>query len=163
MTIPKGPGRQPPRGKPQTPRVPTPGEILAAAQAAVVAAQAAAGDAFDSAQLTATQAFDTAVRLPPASMQLAAQLPDLIENLTVAVERLNSTIDRLDRTLTLAEPALIAYDKLLTRLETLSAAGGEAVSRLEKLPGLSLLGRLTGLTREDPDPEPPPSRPRRIK
>ncbi|MEV6068933.1 hypothetical protein AB0L82_20485 [Nocardia sp. NPDC052001] len=162
MTSPKEPGQQPPRGKPQAPRVPMPSDILAAAQAAVLAAQAAAGDALDSAQLTATQAFDTAVRLPPASMQLAAQLPDLIENLTIAIERLNSTIDRLDRTLALAEPGFVAYDKLLTRLESLSAVAEDAFGRLEKLPGVSLLGRLTGAIRETAAPEPAP-KPRRIK
>ncbi|MEU0544014.1 hypothetical protein [Nocardia sp. NPDC005978] len=163
MTDPKGSARkpQPPRPRSGTPRVPNPADILAAAQAAVEAAQAAAGQALDSAQVTATSAFDTAVRLPPASIQLAAQLPDLIENLTVAVNRLNSTIDRLDRTLALAEPAFVAYDKLLIRLESLTALGEQALTRLDKLPGVSLLTRLTGRDNTPPPPSEPPPRARR--
>ncbi|WP_433562211.1 hypothetical protein ACQP1O_32615 [Nocardia sp. CA-151230] len=160
MTNPKGSDRQP--AKPSTSRVPTAGDILAAAQAAVEAAQSAAGQALDSAQVTASTAFDTAVRLPPASIQLAAQLPDLIQSLTIAVERLNSTIDRLDRTLALAEPAFVAYDKILTRLEAVTALGEEVFTRLDKLPGVSLLGRLTG-TRENPEPVPPESKSRRSR
>ncbi|MGV9411733.1 hypothetical protein ACWDOP_17615 [Nocardia sp. NPDC003693] len=159
MTDPKGSARkpQPQRAKSGAPRVPNPADILAAAQAAVEAAQAAAGQALDSAQVTATSAFDTAVRLPPASIQLAAQLPDLIENLTVAVNRLNSTIDRLDRTLALAEPAFVAYDKLLIRLESLTALGEEVLTRLDKLPGVSFLTRLTGRDSTPPtEPESPP-------
>ncbi|MTE16189.1 hypothetical protein [Nocardia aurantiaca] len=167
MTNPKGSDRHNPasRAKPSSSRVPTPGDILAAAQAAVEAAQTAAqaavevaqtaaGQALDSAQVTASAAFDTAVRLPPASIQLAAQLPDLIRSLTTAVERLNATIDRLDRTLALAEPAFVAYDRLLTRLESVTALGEEVVSRLDKLPGVSLLGRITG-SRETAEAEPP--------
>ncbi|MEU6584093.1 hypothetical protein [Nocardia sp. NPDC046763] len=160
MTNPKGSDRQP--AKPSTSRVPTAGDILAAAQAAVEAAQSAAGQALDSAQVTASTAFDTAVRLPPASIQLAAQLPDLIQSLTIAVERLNSTIDRLDRTLALAEPAFVAYDKILTRLEAATALGEEVFTRLDKLPGVSLLGRLTG-TRGNPEPEPPEGKSRRSR
>lgn len=162
MTNPKGNDPQDPaRAKPAS-RVPTPGDILAAAQAAAQAAQTAAGQALDSAQVTATTAFDTAVRLPPASIQLAAQLPDLIQSLTIAVERLNSTIDRLDRTLALAEPAFVAYDKILHRLESLTAMGEEVFARLDRLPGVSLLGRLTG-GRETPEPEPPQDKPGRSR
>ena len=44
------------------------------------------------------------MRVPPASAQIAAQLPDLLENLAVATERLNTTIDRMERYMALAEP-----------------------------------------------------------
>lgn len=164
MTNPKGSDQQnpAPRGKGSSSRVPSAGDILAAAQAAVEAAQNAAGLALDSAQVTASTAFDTAVRLPPASIQLAAQLPDLIQSLTTAVERLNSTIDRLDRTLALAEPAFVAYDRILTRLESVTALGEDVLERLDRLPGVSLLGRLTG-TRDNPEPEPPQEKSRRRK
>lgn len=163
MTNPKGndPQDREPRAKPAS-RVPTPGDVLAAAQAAAQAAQSAAGQVLDSAQVTATTAFDTAVRLPPASIQLAAQLPDLIQSLTIAVERLNSTIDRLDRTLALAEPAFVAYDKILHRLESLTALGEEVFARLDRLPGVALLGRLTG-GRDTPEPEPPQDKPGRSR
>ncbi len=161
MTNPKGSDRPNPAPR-STSRVPTAGDILAAAQAAVEAAQTAAGQALDSAQVTATTAFDTAVRLPPASIQLAAQLPDLIQSLTIAVDRLNSTIDRLDRTLALAEPAFVAYDRVLTRLESVTALGEEVVTRLDKLPGVSLLGRIAG-ARENPEPEPPEDKSRRSR
>lgn len=153
MTTPKGPGRKPP------PRVPSASDILAAAQAAVEAAQNAAGQALDAAQLTAGSAFDTAVRLPPASVQLASQLPDLIENLSTAIDRLNQTVDRLDRTLALADPAFQAYDRLLPRLEAMVSFGEEVFNRLARLPGVSLLGRLG--TRDEPQPPPPEPKSRR--
>lgn len=150
MTNPKGDSGRKPSGA----RVPGATEILAAAQAAAHAAQTAAGQAIDAAQVTAGTAFGTAVRLPPASVQLAAQLPDLIENLAIAIDRLNSTIDRLDRTLALADPAFAAYDRLLPRLEAVIALGEEVFNRLSKLPGISMLGRLTGREAEPPQPEP---------
>ncbi len=138
--------------KPGTPRVPGASDLIAAAQAAAEAAQRAAGQALDAAQATAGQAFDTAVRLPPASVQLAAQLPDLIENLSMAIDRLNRTIDRLDRTLALADPAFAAYDRLLPRLEAMVSMGEEVFNRLSRLPGVSMIGRLTG--RENAPSEP---------
>ncbi len=150
MTNPKGGSGRKPSGA----RVPGATEFLAAAQAAAQAAQTAAGQALDAAQVTAGTAFGTAVRLPPASVQLAAQLPDLIENLATAIDRLNSTIDRLDRTLALADPAFAAYDRLLPRLEAVIALGEDVLSRLAKLPGISMLGRLTGRESEPPEPEP---------
>ncbi|WP_036499905.1 MULTISPECIES: hypothetical protein [Nocardia] len=158
MTNPKGDSGRKPGGA----RVPGATEILAAAQAAAQAAQTAAGQAIDAAQVTAGTAFGTAVRLPPASVQLAAQLPDLIENLATAIDRLNSTIDRLDRTLALADPAFAAYDRLLPRLEAVIALGEDVLSRLSKLPGISMLGRLTG-GREAEPPQPAPKSRRRGK
>lgn len=152
MTNPKGTGR-----KGQS-RAASPGDLIAAAQAAVEAAQNAAGQVLDAAQLTAGTAFDTAVRLPPSTVQLAAQLPDLIDNLSTAIDRLNQTVDRLDRTLALADPAFQAYDRLLPRLEAMVAFGEEVFNRLARLPGVSLLGRLG---REEPEPEAPQPKPRR--
>ncbi|MEV4128987.1 hypothetical protein [Nocardia sp. NPDC049707] len=160
MTTPKGGGRKASTPKVPGGRVPSPGDILAAAQSAVEAAQSAASQALDAAQLTAGQAFDAAVRLPPASAQLAAQLPDLIASLSIAIERLNSTIDRLDRTLTLADPAFAAYDRLLPRLEAMIGLGEDLFTALAKLPGVSLLGRFTGKPAEPPAP---PERPKRIR
>ncbi|WP_327114134.1 hypothetical protein OHB12_33585 [Nocardia sp. NBC_01730] len=156
MTNPKRPGRRPSTPKLPGGRVPGPSDILAAAQATVEAAQTAAGQALEAAQLTASSAFDAAVRLPPASAQLAAQLPDLVESLSIAVERLNSTIDRLDRTLALADPAFAAYDRLLPRLEAMIALGEDVLSRLSKVPGVALLGKLTGLSTPEKPVEPPP-------
>ncbi|BDU01622.1 hypothetical protein IFM12276_46500 [Nocardia sputorum] len=158
MTNPKRPGRKPPTPKLPGGRVPGPADVLAAAQAAVEAAQTAAGQALEAAQLTATSAFDTAVRLPPASAQLVAQLPGLIENLTAAIERLNSTIDRLDRTLALADPAFAAYDRLLPRLEGMISLGEDVLGRLAKVPGVALLGKLTGLSAPEPPAEEPVKR-----
>ncbi|WP_433193719.1 hypothetical protein ACQP1G_33680 [Nocardia sp. CA-107356] len=161
MTTPKGAGRKGSTPKASGGRVPSPGDILAAAQSAVEAAQSAASQALDAAQLTAGQAFDVAVRLPPASAHLAAQLPDLIESLSTAIDRLNSTIDRLDRTLALADPALAAYDRLLPRLEAMIGLGEDVFAALAKLPGVSLLGRFTGRTHEPPAAPEPPKRGRR--
>ncbi|MCP9620065.1 hypothetical protein FOH10_06415 [Nocardia otitidiscaviarum] len=155
MTTPKGPGSNPKgSGRKGQQRAASPGDLIAVAQSAVEAAQHAAGQVLDAAQLTAGTAFDTAVRLPPASVQLAAQLPDLIENLATAIDRLNATIDRLDRTLALADPAFAAYDRLLPRLEAMIAFGEDVFTRLSRLPGVSLLGRFT-VPREDAEPAPP--------
>ncbi|MGW6424925.1 hypothetical protein ACWF82_19800 [Nocardia sp. NPDC055053] len=164
MTNPKKRGRAAePVPEPQGRKVPG-ADLLSAAQAAVGAAQTAAGQAIDAAQQTAGYAFDAAVRLPPASAQLAAQLPDLVENLSIAVDRLNSTIDRLDRTLALADPVFATYDRLLPRLEAMISLGEDLFGALAKLPGVGLLGRITGRTGEEPAPEPQTkkrSRPRR--
>ncbi|HLS78142.1 MAG TPA: hypothetical protein VK083_15275 [Nocardia sp.] len=163
MTSPEGKGRRDgSRGGPATPRVPGPAELVAAAQAAAAAAQAAAGQALESAQATAGHAFDAAVRLPPATAQLAAQLPDLVENLSLAVDRLNATIDRLDRTLALADPAFAAYDRLLPRLEAMVALGEDVLGALSRLPGVSsVLGRVTGARRGGEQEPPPAPKPRR--
>ncbi|MEV6280345.1 hypothetical protein [Nocardia sp. NPDC051832] len=164
MTSPLGPRRRKPIPKPPPPSSPRrsgPAELMAAAQAAVEAAQAAAGQALETAQLTAGHAFDAAVRLPPASAQLVAQLPDLVENLATAVDRLNTTIDRLDRTLALADPAFAAYDRLLPRLEAMISMGEDVFGALAKLPGVSLLGKVTGFTAKPesaPDAKPGKSR-----
>ncbi|MGQ4599595.1 hypothetical protein [Nocardia sp. R6R-6] len=152
MTNPKRPGRKPP-----TPKLPA-ADVRGAAQAAVEAAQKAAGQALEAAQLTATSAFDAAVRLPPASAQLAAQLPDLVESLSITIERLNSTIDRLDRTLALADPAFAAYDRLLPGLEAVITRGEDVLGKLAELPGISLLGRLTGSSTPPPQASDAPRR-----
>lgn len=144
-----------PKRKPATPRVPGAGELIAAAQSAAEAAQRAAGQALEAAQVTAGQAFDTAIRLPPASVQLAAQLPDLIDSLSTAIDRLNRTVDRLDRTLALADPAFAAYDRLLPRLEAMVSMGEDVYNRLARLPGVAILGRLTGRDAADTPPDPP--------
>ncbi|MFJ2837181.1 MULTISPECIES: hypothetical protein [Nocardia] len=153
MTNPKKRGRAAePTPEPQGRKVPG-ADLLSAAQAAVGAAQTAAGQAIDAAQQTAGYAFDAAVRLPPASAQLAAQLPDLVENLSIAVDRLNSTIDRLDRTLALADPVFATYDRLLPRLEAMISLGEDLFGALAKLPGVGLLGRITGRAGEEPPPD----------
>jgi hypothetical protein len=60
-------------------KVPSPKDLVAAAQAAAETAQSVTSGA---------------MRIPPASIQLASQLPDLLENLAIATERLNESIDR---------------------------------------------------------------------
>src|ERR671917_2923352 len=94
------------------PKLPNPTEILAAAQAA---AQAAA----EAAQVATGSAFDSAVRMPPASARLAAQLPDLIDNLASTLERLNEAIDRWERMMALMDPMFGAVDRLIPRLEAM--------------------------------------------
>ncbi|WP_185981704.1 hypothetical protein [Skermania sp. ID1734] len=118
----------------------SPSDILAAAQAAL-----------DAAQQVARSSFDTAIRLPPASAQLAATMPDLIENLAKSVDRLNRTLDRVDRMLTLAEPMLGMIDRLIPRLEDVAAAGDELRRVLNIIPGVGVLTRLAGLSEEDAD------------
>jgi len=110
-------------------KIPGPREIKAAAQAAAEAAQSIAGDA---------------MRIPPATVQLAGQLPEMLENMATATARLNEAIDRAERYLALADPMLRTMDRLLPQLEALVATSDEAFKTLSSLPGVSGLGRLTG-------------------
>lgn len=132
---------------PKTPKgartggVPNPTEILAAAQAAIEAAQAVAGSA-----------LDTAVRTPAASVALAAQFPDLIENLATAIERLNKTIDRVERMLALADPLFATLDQILPRLEQLAALADDLRKLMGRIPGADTLGRLAGVNLDDDAP-----------
>ena len=73
------------------------GDIRAAAQAAAQAAK----------DLTSG-----ALRVPMASAHIVAQLPELIENLAAATERLNTNLDRLERYMALADPTFEAVDRL---------------------------------------------------
>lgn len=108
-------------------KVPTPKDIRAAAAAAAETAQSVASGA---------------MRIPPASIQFASQLPDLIENLATATERLNEAIDRAERYLTLADPMIRTMDALLPQLESLVATGNDVYKTVSALPGVSTLGRL---------------------
>ena len=82
------------------------------------------------------------MRIPPASIQLAGQLPDLIENLATATERLNEAIDRAERYLALADPMIRTMDAILPQLEALVATGNEVYGAVSSLPGVATLGRL---------------------
>lgn len=125
-------------------KIPNPNDIKAAAQAAVESAQAAAA---------------SAMRLPPASVQLAAELPDLIENLATATQRLNATIDRAERYFALADPMVRTLDALLPQLEALVATGNDVFRAAASVPGVSTLGRFAN--RGNPPPETKPTRPPR--
>ena len=134
---------------PPSRKVPTPKEIKAAAQAAADTAQAAASEA---------------MRIPTASLQLAGQLPDLIENLAVATERLNQAIDRAERYLALADPMIRTMDAVLPQLEALVATGNEVYGAVSSLPGVSTLGRFAGRGAKPPaDKQPPKGRGTRKK
>jgi ABC-type transporter Mla subunit MlaD len=105
-------------------------------QAAVEAAQAA----MESAQAVASGTL----RIPRASAQIAGQLPDLLENLAVATERLNATIDRAERYMALTDPMVRTMDRLLPQMEALIATGDDVFKALSNIPGVSRLGRLVG-------------------
>ncbi len=121
-------------------KVPGPKDIKAAAQAAA-----------DTAQLVAT----SALRIPPASIQLAAEMPDLIENLASATERLNTAIDRAERYLALADPMIRTMDSLLPQLEALVETGNDLYNAAASLPGVSALGRFATRGSEDPPADKP--------
>ena len=124
--------------------IPKPSDLKAAAQSAVDAAQSA---------VEMTQAVASgALRIPPASVQLAAQVPDLIENLAVATERLNATIDRTERFMAMADPMFRTLDALLPQLEALVNTGNEVFRLLSNIPGVSRLNPFGG------GPKPPPDR-----
>lgn len=120
--------------KPSKLKVPSPGDLISATQAAVDAAQAAATGA---------------LRIPPASARLAAQMPDLLENLADTTERLNTAMDRLDKYLALAEPTLRTLDRLLPQIEALIATGNEIYGALARIPGVSTLGRFAGRSTDE--------------
>ena len=69
-------------------------------------------------------------------------MPDLIENLATATERLNQAIDRAERYLALADPMIRTMDAVLPQLEALVATGNEVYGAVSSLPGVSTLGRL---------------------
>ncbi len=123
-----------------SPKVPTPGDILAAAQAAVDTAQAVASGA---------------MRIPPASAQLAAQLPDLVENLATATERLNASLDRAERLMAIGDPMFRTLDRLLPQLEALVDAGTDVFKAMSTIPGVATLTRLAGLNLDDSEPPAP--------
>ena len=110
-------------------KVPGPREIKAAAQAAAETAQSIAG---------------AAMRVPPATIQLASQLPDLLENLATATERLNEAIDRAERYMALADPMIRTMDHILPQLEALVATSDEVFKTVSSLPGVSTIGRFAG-------------------
>ena len=108
-------------------KVPGPKDIRAAVEAAAETAQSVASGA---------------MRIPPASIQLASQLPDLLENLATATERLNEAIDRAERYLALADPMIRTMDALLPQLEALVATGSDVFTAVSSVPGVSTLSRL---------------------
>ncbi len=110
-----------------SPKIPSPKDITAAAQAAAETAQSVASGA---------------MRIPPASIQLVSQLPDLMENLATATERLNQAIDRAERYLALADPMIRTMDALLPQLEALVATGNDVYKAVSSVPGVSTLSRL---------------------
>lgn len=119
-------------------KTPGPKEVKAAAQAAAETAQSIAVGA---------------MRIPPATIQIASQLPDLLENMATATERLNQAIDRAERYMALADPMVRTMDRLLPQLETLVATGDEVFKTVSSLPGVSTIGRLaspTSSTRKRP-------------
>lgn len=124
-------------------KIPKPSDLKSAAQAAVDTAQSAV----ETAQAVATGAM----RIPPASAQLFVQLPDLIENLAVATERLNATLDRTERYMAMADPMFRSVDRLLPQLESLINTGNEVFRLLTNIPGISTLNRLTGRGKDDRD------------
>jgi ABC-type transporter Mla subunit MlaD len=111
------------------PKVPGPKDVKAAAQFAAETAQGAVSDA---------------VRGSRASLELVGQLPDLIENLVAATERLNAAIDRAERYLALADPMIRTMDAVLPQLEALVDTGNDVFNAVSTMPGASTLGRLTG-------------------
>ncbi len=67
-------------------------------------------------------------------------MPDLIENLAIATERLNQAIDRAERYLALADPMIRTMDAVLPQLEALVATGNEVYGAVSSLPGVVHLG-----------------------
>lgn len=124
-------------------KVPTPKDIQEAAQAAAETAQSVT---------------DEVVRIPSATMKMASQVPDLIDHLAIATERLNQAIDRAERYLALADPMIRTMDAILPQLEALVATGNEVYSAVSTMPGVSHLGRLTNRGAAPPGKEPPKSR-----
>jgi hypothetical protein len=81
-----------------------------------------------------------------ASAHIVAQLPELIENLAAATERLNTNLDRLERYMALADPTFEAVDRLLPQFEAMVARGDQAFRAVRDIPGVGTFGRITGLS-----------------
>ncbi len=109
-------------------KIPGPKDLMSAAQAAAEAAESVVSGA---------------MRIPPATIQVASQVPDLIENLAAATERLNEAIDRAERFLALADPMMRTMDAVLPQLEALVATGNDVFNAVSSLPGVSTLTRFT--------------------
>ena len=109
-------------------KIPSPKDIKDATQAAAETAQSIASGA---------------MRIPPASIELATQLPALLENLATATQRLNEAIDRgeaLPRTgrsddSDHGRASLPSWRLWSRRAMTLSNA-------VSSIPGVSTLGRI---------------------
>ena len=97
------------------------------------------------------------MRIPPATLQIVGELPALIENLAIATERLNTAIDRAERYLALADPAIRTMDALLPQLEALVATGNDVYRAVSSVPGVSTLGRLANRG-SDPAPKAKPAK-----
>jgi ABC-type transporter Mla subunit MlaD len=119
-------------------KVPTAKDIKAAVEAAAETAQSVASEA---------------MRIPTASIQLASQLPDLLENLATATERLNEAIDRAERYLALADPMIRTMDAILPQLEALVATGNDVYNAVSTIPGVSTLSRLATRSTGTPPPK----------
>ena len=105
--------------------------------------------------------MNDALRGSRASLELVGQLPDLIENLVAATERLNQAIDRAERYLALADPMIRTMDAVLPQLESLVNTGNDVFNAVSTMPGVSTLGRFTGRGGAAATPKtPPPSRSR---
>lgn len=76
-----------------------------------------------------------------------------MENLAATSERLNATMDRLDRYLSLAEPTLRTMDRLVPQLEAMLATGEEIFGALSRIPGVSTLSRFAGLSSDEDPPK----------
>ena len=88
-------------------------------------------------------------------------MPDLIENLASATERLNTAIDRAERYLALADPMIRTMDALLPQLEALVATGNDLYRAASSVPGVSALGRFAatrGGAEAPPTGKPPKGR-----
>jgi hypothetical protein len=124
-----------------SPKIPRPKDVKAAAHAAAEAAQSVASGA---------------MRIPPASIALASQLPDLLENLATTTERLNQAIDRAERYLALADPMIRTMDAMLPQLEALVATGNDVFTAVSSIPGVSTLGRFATRGSDEPPKRKPP-------
>ena len=71
---------------------------------------------------------------------------ELIENLAAATERLNTTIDRTERVMAMADPMFRTLDALLPQLEALVSTGNEVFRLLSNIPGVSRLNPFSGNT-----------------
>jgi ABC-type transporter Mla subunit MlaD len=116
--------------------------------------KAAAQSAVDTAQAVASGAL----RITPATIQLAAEIPELIENLAAATQRLNEAVDRAERYLALADPMIRTMDALLPQLEAVVKTGNDVFNAASVVPGVATLGRFANLGSSVPQQKKPTKR-----
>jgi uncharacterized protein YerC len=73
------------------------------------------------------------------SPQALAELPQLLLTAATLLQRTNEILDRVDKLMTIAEPAVATIDRVAPMLEDLAATTHDIRDRIGSVPGLGRL------------------------